>query len=147
MKNKKVFKIVLFIGVLAFALIANNLVSGIKERKHFTEKPVSSNISSPSGTPNEIELISLATVEDLHELFLLPKNEMGMVIAIAEAQEPDILQVVYENGAFIRWEMNSQKILALQPLFSGQTEEKMGSNKLPVNKINAGVVSAQMAPT
>jgi WD40 repeat protein len=135
--KKNILKILLLsIGTLVLGLAVNDFVSRISERKHFAEKPVSAQLSSPTDFSVNMQPISIENISELQEISFFHQEGSGMVVALAEAPVSSVIQAVYENGTLIQWDSIIQKIVAVQNVFA---EESGESTKLSVYQMNAGV--------
>jgi hypothetical protein len=132
-KNKKIAIVLI---VLAVLLGINVYALKALARKHFSGKFANSVIASPAEFSTNLKLISPEDLDNLQETSIRSSTGDGMVIAISESQNPDILQAVFEDGFFVRWKAKEQSDIANQRLFSLQTSDAE-IKKLPVYMINA----------
>jgi hypothetical protein len=141
-KEKKMkTKLVLIATIISFMLIAilYPICVQVNIRRHFSEHPITPSFSFPIDTTKELKPISTINLTSIQEISLLPQSDMGVVIALSEGQDPNILFGVYRNGVFAQWDAKSKRIIKSQSLFFELPSEEPSSENFPIYQLNASI--------
>jgi len=136
MKNKMIVTITILVCIGAVAFLINLLTKSVIARKHFAEKPLSPQILDSTEFSRMMESINMENMKSLKELESFQNEELGMVVALSEAPDRNILQAVYENGILVQYDLITQKIITSESLFARQFNPDV---PLPVYKLNSGI--------
>lgn len=134
-KHLKLRLVVLIISILLLTILVIQYGVQSGERMHFSQSPLTPLLPSPIKTSEEFRLISVTNINSMREVGLLLQNENSPVVAISEGMEPDVVQVVYQNGFFRQWDLKSKAIVKNQIVFL----EDPAANDLPIYQLNTSI--------